>query len=301
MAISRVHDRPFLAPGLVPSSLDRWRARDRWIEGWMRFGQLARAFVYLIPGALALRLAIDSQGASVSQTKAIAALGRQPLGNVLIFVLAVGLAGYALWGFYRALLDPLERGRSVGGLLIRLGYLISGLAYASFLWFALRLMTGDRPDDAATQAWIGRALSHRFGSWAVVAVGAGWILAGGLLQLWMALRTGFLRELDLSRTGPAEHALARHLGRIGLAARAIVFALIGFSIVGAGLHLDPKESQDLGGALWKLLQGPYGRPLLIVVASGLIAFGAYSILCVRWARLRAVDPSARVAVPARTS
>jgi hypothetical protein len=57
--------------------------------------------------------------------------------------------------------------------------------------------------------------------------------------------------------------------------------------VGAGFHLDPQESEDLGGALLRLLREPFGRPLLTLVASGLITFGVYSILCARWARLRA--------------
>jgi hypothetical protein len=34
------------------------------------------------------------------------------------------------------------------------------------------------------------------------------------------------------------------------------------------------------------LNEPFGRPALIAVASGLIAFGAFAIMCVRWARVR---------------
>jgi hypothetical protein len=282
-------------------SLLHWRARDRWLEGLMRFGQLARGFVYLLPGAFALRIALVSTGRSVDQKKAIASLDRGPLGDLLLGMLAIGLAGYSLWGLYRAVFDPLGRGHTLGGWMARIGYLGSALAYAGLLWFALQVINGSAPSEEATQQWIARALSHRFGSWAVIAVGLAWIAFAGLIQLWMALRARFMRDLDLARMGATEHAWALHMGRVGLAARAVVFVVIGISIVGAGLHLDPRESEDLGGALLRFLGEPFGRPLLTLVASGLITFGVYSILCVRWARLRVAESPAAPGVTARVT
>ena len=72
----------------------------------------------------------------------------------------------------------------------------------------------------------------------MIVVGLVWIAVGGLVPLWMALQTSFMRDLDLSRMGPLEHVWAGHLGRIGLASRAVVFIVIGVSLVGAGLPLD---------------------------------------------------------------
>ncbi|HET9328301.1 MAG TPA: DUF1206 domain-containing protein [Candidatus Eisenbacteria bacterium] len=273
------------------------RARDRWLEGLMRFGQLARAFVFLIPAAFALRIAVSSKGDAIDQKEAIETLGNQPLGNVLVVIVAVGLAGYALWGLYRALLDPLKRGWSLAGVFTRLGYLTSGLAYGALLWFAVQIMLGTPHDERSTQEWTAGALARPFGSWIVIVIGLAWIAFAGLVQLWMALRASFMRDLDLSRMGPGEHVWARHLGRIGIASRAIVFILIGISLVMAGLRIDPEESRDLGGAFLKLLNEPFGRPALIAVASGLIAFGVYSILCVRWARVRPDEPPSAVPLP----
>jgi hypothetical protein len=287
MAYSPAHDRIVEAPR--PRRPARWgsRTRDRWLEGLMRFGQLARAFVFLIPAAFALRMGVSSSGDAIDQREAIATLADQPLGNLLLFAVAVGLAGYSLWGMYRAVLDPLKRGRSLGGVLTRLGYLTSGLAYAALLWFAVQIMLGAPHQDHSTQDWTARALHRPFGAWIVIAIGIAWIAGGGVVQLWLALRASFMRDLDLSRMGPGEEVWARHLGRIGLAARAIVFIVIGISLVTAGLHVNPEESKDLGDAMLDLLNQPFGRPMLIVVACGLVAFGVFSILCVRWARVRA--------------
>lgn len=287
MASSRTHSDFFATAVASPRSVRDWRARDRLLEGWMRFGQLARGLVYLIPGAFALRLAIDRRDVEISQNRAITIIAHQPLGHVLLAIVAVGLAGYSLWGWVRALFDPLGRGRSVSGILTRLAYLVSGLAYAGLLWFSVQLILGSHPDEQPTRHFATAALRHPHGAWLVIAVGACWIVGGGIAQITTAVRAGFMRDLDLGRMGAREHHWARHLGRVGLAARAVVFAVIGATLVGAGLHLDPAETRDLGGALMKLLQQPFGRPLLTLVALGLIAFGVFSILCVRWARLRA--------------
>jgi mannitol-specific phosphotransferase system IIBC component len=98
------------------------------IQGLFRAGYIARGLVYLIPGVLALRLAIGTHGAMITQTETIGVIGRQPQGRLLLLLLAAGLAGYALWGMARAVLDPLGRGHSVQGIFDRLGYAMSGLA-----------------------------------------------------------------------------------------------------------------------------------------------------------------------------
>ncbi|TMQ71892.1 MAG: DUF1206 domain-containing protein, partial [Candidatus Eisenbacteria bacterium] len=249
MAFSRTHSDFFATAVASPRSVRDWRARDRLLEGWMRFGQLARGLVYLIPGAFALRLAIDRRDVEISQNRAITIIAHQP-------------------GWVRALFDPLGRGRSVSGILTRLAYLVSGLAYAGLLWFSVQLILGSHPDEQPTRHFATAALRHPHGAWLVIAVGACWIIGGGIAQITTAVRAGFMRDLDLGRMGAREHHWARHLGRVGLAARAVVFAVIGVTLVGAGLHLDPAETRDLGGALMKLLQQPFGRPLLTLVALG---------------------------------
>ena len=52
-------------------------------------------------------------------------ISQQPYGKVLMIVIVAGLIGYSLWGFVRALLDPLGRGTDTKGLTARAGYLLS--------------------------------------------------------------------------------------------------------------------------------------------------------------------------------
>ena len=51
------------------------------------------------------------------------------------------------------------------------------------------------------------------------------------------------------------------------------------------MRFDPKQARGLGGALAALAAQPHGALLLGLVAVGLIAFGAYSLLLARYGRI----------------
>jgi hypothetical protein len=83
--------------------------------------------------------------------------------------------------------------------------------------------------------------------------------------------------------------LATWVGRIGMAARGVVFVMLGFFVLQAALHVDPKQAKGLDGALATLAAQPFGPWLLGAVALGLVAFGAYSVLCARGIRVTPGD------------
>jgi Domain of Unknown Function (DUF1206) len=109
------------------------KAASPWVQRLERFGFLIRGLIYIVIGLLALLLAGGAGGATTNPTSAIALIGRQPFGKLFLTVIVVGLAGYALWGFVRAILDPLGRGKDAKGLIDRVGYLVSGTSYAGLL------------------------------------------------------------------------------------------------------------------------------------------------------------------------
>ena len=68
------------------------------------------------------------------------------------------------------------------------------------------------------------------------------------------------------------------VARIGLAARGVVFCLVGGFFILAAWRADPSESGGLGKALLTLQAQPYGPWLLALIAIGLFAFGTYSVI-----------------------
>jgi len=194
-----------------------------------------------------------------------------------------GLAGYALWGFVRALLDPLGRGTDTKGLTARAGYLLSGISYAALVVPAVRLIQ-NKPAGAgagAQQDMVATLLDKPSGAWLVAGLGIFWIVSA--LAQWQQAYTGkFMGDLKLGQMTADEEKLAERLGRVGHAARGVVFALIGWFTLQAAATLDAFRAQGIAGALQKLAQQPYGLILLGLVSFGLVIFGIYSVMCARW-------------------
>jgi hypothetical protein len=83
----------------------------------------------------------------------------------------------------------------------------------------------------------------------------------------------------------AEKTWATRIGRFGLAARGVVYNIIGFFLIQAARQSNSNQVRGLEGALDLLAQQSYGRWLLGIVAIGLIAYGVYYIVQARYRRI----------------
>ena len=261
-------------------------AANPWFERLERFGFLARGLIYMIIGVLALQLAAGAGGATATPTSAIALIGRQPAGKWLLVLMIAGLAGYSLWGLVRAILDPLGRGAKPQGLLDRAGFLFSGVSYGLLIIPAVLILLNKPSTSAGSSAGGVPAslLSGPTGKLVVVVFGLIWI-AMGAGQLMTAYVAHFTRDLKTSTMSAQEIKIATWTGRLGFAARGIVFALIGVIILQTAFAVGAKQAQGFDGALAALAHAPYGEILLGAVAIGLILFGAYSMLCAKWNKI----------------
>ncbi|HET6527019.1 DUF1206 domain-containing protein [Sphingopyxis sp.] len=115
-------------------------------------------------------------------------------------------------------------------------------------------------------------------------IGASFLAAAQ--QAIKAWATEFARDLD-----PAAPAWAVPVGRAGLTARAVVFAVIGVSLVRAGWFGAAGEVKGLGDALSALTENP---ALYLLVAAGLFLFGVHSFVEARWRWLRDEDVIVRI-------
>ena len=103
-------------------------ARSEGFEWLARAGFAARGVIYVLIGILALDLALGNGGQDASQQGALRTIADQPFGEVLLVLVAVGLAGYALWRFVHALLGHGKERSSSG--FERVAALASGVVYA---------------------------------------------------------------------------------------------------------------------------------------------------------------------------
>lgn len=247
-------------------------------------GLLTQGVMYLLIGLLAFRAAIGA-GAAQGARGAISEIARQPFGRIVLGLIALGFVAYALWRVFQAALDPYRKGHSLVGLLVRIGYLGGGAIYGSLAWWAAVLAIGwaaPRSDERAEIEWTAWLMSFPFGIWLVAVVGA-LVVGIGCGQFFQAYAVRFMDEYDRYRMTPIEIRWCRRLGRIGYAARGVVFLIAGGFLIGAAWHANPREAIGLKGALEALAARSFGPWLLGLVALGLLTFG---IFCFTGARYR---------------
>jgi Domain of Unknown Function (DUF1206) len=251
-----------------------------------RLGYVVRGALYAVMGLLALRVVLSVAGGQTTDlTGSLVFLVGNPLGKLVLIVAAVGLAAYSLWGLTRAIYDPLHRGSDASGYMARLGFLTSALSYAAIVWFALQLLAGSGATTSdGTKTTIATVLTHPAGGALTILIGLV-VIGIALGQFLEAYRATFARDLKGTEMSPRTRDIAVKLGRFGMFARGVIFLIIGWFVVQAGVHHDPAQTQGFSGAFVFLLAQPFGRVLLGVVALGLVALGLHSFACARWVRL----------------
>jgi hypothetical protein len=266
------------------------------MEIMARLGYGARGIVYCLVGGLALLAAFGSGGQTGGSRSALQSLLSQPFGKAWLVLIASGLFGFAAWRIVEALTDADHRGREWKALGIRAAHLVSGGIYAGLAVFALNLAFGRGAgggEDQAAQSWTAWLMAQPFGQWLVGLVGVG-VAAAGLGFIWKGWRGDVMMRLALP-SGADRWVLP--LGRLGYAARGVVFVLVGGFLILAALHSNSSEVHGLGGALQSLQAQPFGWILLGVVAAGLFAFGVFGLVQARYRHLDAPDlKQARAAV-----
>jgi len=276
-----------------PSEVAEKVATNKWVEWLPRLGYVSRGLVYTMVGLLSVGLVLGTGGETEGKQGAIASISNYGLGKVILMAVVVGLVGYSLWGFFRALVDPYQKGTGPKALAERAGYIVSGLVYGGLVFPTLRLIFGSNSEEEieeiseegdterGTTAWL---LDQPLGYWLVIAAGVVAII-GGLGQMYQAYSAGFRKDFKQEEMSEREMKWAVGFGRFGHAARGVVFILFGVFIVRAALLMNANEVKGLEETLDTLRLQPYGPVLLGIVALGLISFGIFSVLCARWIQI----------------
>jgi len=260
------------------------------METLTRLGYLVRGTVYAVMGLLALKVVLGRGGALTDTQGAIAALGQTPFGAGLLYIVLIGLIGYGLSGLTRAAIDTRHKGTDIKGIVERVGYAGSGISYLLLGLATFNLIQGQASaaQNGAQTAEIRQTtstiLAQPLGAWwvalaALIAIGV------GIYQTYSGVRSDLGQQLKPYAVSSGQRQWIIRLGRFGVAARGLVFTLVGLFLFLAAYYHDPRQAKGMDGVLASLLQQPYGPWLLAVVALGLLAFGFYSALSGLWLRI----------------
>ena len=184
------------------------------IETLARLGYASKALIYAIVGSLAVAAALNRGGRITDTRGALRVLLTQPLGNTLLWVVAVGLCGYALWRVLDGLFDPDRHGVTFSGLVVRVGNLVRALAYGAIGLEAFRLARGLRASSSGhtsrqTRLWTARIMDLPFGDWLVALTGL--IVVGyGIWEIVKAVRQETDKSVDPPTAGRCASAARQH-------------------------------------------------------------------------------------------
>lgn len=276
-------------PGL-PNTFDSRRrlwARAAYtpvVQSFERLGFAVRGVLWAVMGGLLVASAFGF-GRQVDLYGSVRFLLANPWRGAIAVVVVFAIGGYAVWGYVRTFLDPLRRGRSLGGLIARMGFLSSAVSYTLVVAFTLILgfTSATARDSGPVDAASAFALLEGYGA---VYLLAAIVVAIGISQAIDGWREPFTRDVLIE---DAPHGALFHawtwLGRIGFWARAVVFVLLGLLIMTESAAGSSWSTSYTHAFEW-MNRLPGGWAVASMLGIGLIALGLHSFGSARWMRLR---------------
>jgi hypothetical protein len=256
------------------------------LENLARVGLIAYGVVHLLVAWLALQLAWGDGGGSADQSGAMATLAAKPFGKPLLWVLGIGLIALALWQLAEVLRHRAGLRGSGDARKKAVGKIVKSVAkavvYAFLAVTAIRFATGGGQSSSAQQQ---QTVAGVFGWPAgrfLVGVAALVLIGVGAYHVRKGLTKHFLKEIDTARASATQRRMIERLGQVGYPAKGIALALVGGLLGWAAITFDPEKAGGLDGAMRTLLDAPFGKVLLTVVALGIAAFGVFAFFRARY-------------------
>ena len=266
------------------SSTDLTRQGKRASDNpWLaRTGLTARGIIYLLVGGVAVLVAVGHSSREADQRGALQLLADKPYGVVLLWLLGIGFAAYALWRLSEAAFGVTGDPPGAGP---RLKSLARGLIYAGFAYLTFDVISGTRRSQAHQQQdMTATVMRNTEGRWLVGLVGLAIVIAGLVLVI-EGIRRKFMKYLRTWQMSHRTRRVIEVLGMIGTIARGLVFALAGVLVVEAAVTHQASQAGGIDKALLTLRNQPFGEVLVLLAALGLVVFGIYGLCEARWRKV----------------
>ncbi|HYH73452.1 MAG TPA: DUF1206 domain-containing protein [Nocardioides sp.] len=246
-----------------------------WMDRAIRAGLVAYGVVHLLVAWLAIQLAFGDKDEQASNSGAMQYLVQQPMGEVLVWLIAVGMFLLVLWrllefafGFPEET-DDKKRWRK------RATSLFKAVIYGALGYSAVKVATGDASQGGGTDSTTAKLMDLPGGQLIVGAVGLA-IIGYGISLVVRGWTEKFREHLDAQGQSGQDGSAYVMLGKAGYIAKGIAIAIVGGLFLYAAITHDPKKSGGLDQALQTVLEQPFGPVLLTAIGLGI---GAYGLFC----------------------
>lgn len=249
---------------------------SEWLDHVARAGLVAYGTVHLLIGWLALQLAFgEASSADASSTGALRTLAQQPLGEVLIWVIAIGMCLMVLWRLIEAAFghqdetDEKKRWRK------RATSLGKAILYGTVAVTGIQIATSSGGGSGGGTDSMTAKLMNLPGGQLIVGLVALGILAYGARLIHKGWTEGFKEHLDAKGKSGDDGSAYIMLGKVGYIAKGVAIMLIGGLFMYAAITHEAKKSGGLDEALQTVLGYPFGQAMVVAIGIGLAAYGLF--------------------------
>lgn len=244
------------------------------VTGVARAGMAAYGVVYVIVAWLAAHLALGSPEGSASGQGALRQVREQPMGAVVLWLVAIGLGGLVVW----------EAGQAIGGHreqdgLRRWGARAAsagrGLVFSVLAVLAVREASGHA--DSGGGGATGRLMAWSAGPALVALIGVA-IAGVGVFSIAHAVSDKWRRGIEPRARAGAFGDMVTVLARVGFVTRGVAFLVLAGMFVWSAATHDPQKSSGLDQAIVRFRDEPYGPALMLLLVAGLGCYGVFHVL-----------------------
>jgi Flp pilus assembly pilin Flp len=247
-----------------------------WMEYAVRAGLVAYAVVYLMIGWLAVQLALGDREGKPSSSGAMHQLAEQPFGDVLIWVVSIGMFLLVLWKLLDAAFghgEERDDGKRTRKRLVSVG---KAILYAAIGYSGLQVATGSGSGGKGQETWTAKVMNMTGGQFLVGLVALA-IIAYGLYQGYQAWTEDFADKLDAEGRSGSTGTAYIAFGKAGYTSRGIAFVIVGGLFAYAAITHDASKSGGIDQALFEVLDTPFGPVLLCLLGVGLACYGLFTL------------------------
>lgn len=248
---------------------------DVWEKG-ARAGYAVSGVLHIVLGFLIARLAFGANG-EASSSEALSTIGDSAFGALALWGAMVAFGALAAWQLADAARpqdSAKDRLKSAGkaGVYVGLAFLAASVA--------LGASSGGGENEA--QGIVNVVLDWPGGQVLVGAVAVG-ILVGGIVHIVIGGKRNFLKNLKAlpSKAEP----VVRSFGMAGYIAKGVALVVVGLLFGSAAVNAESEDAAGLDGAFKSLLDLPSGSIIVVVMGLGFAAYGVYSFMRARYARM----------------
>ncbi|QUH02473.1 DUF1206 domain-containing protein [Saccharopolyspora erythraea] len=243
------------------------------VAGWSAYG-----LVHLVIAGLALQIALGDRAEHAAPQGAIGKLAAQPMGTVVLVVLAVGLFGFALSQFCLALIGFGWVREQAVRVTRQLGAAGRGVVAVGIGGLAVKQLMGSPTGSGnSQQQGLTATLLTLPAGGLLVGLVAAVVLAVAVATIRRGVLRSFEEDMDMRSFPGGVRRWVRRLGVVGWIAKGLAYLSIAGLFAAAALSVDARKSGGLDQALHLLAGYPFGQVALVAIAAG---FAAFAVFCV---------------------